>query len=446
MMKNLAISFVMIGILFLESCLNGCELNISEQSSLIDHPISIEINGLTPNASIKLVATAYDYNFDCWQSWANFKADEFGKVDVGSQTPIDGSYHIKDVMGLFWSMKSSTNNNRFFKTKKNTIDITLQVVIDDIVVETKVIHRLKKLPGVKKIPIKKDGIIGILFLPINVEKPSVIITLNGSQGTINESIAQLLASHGFAVLGLGYFGMDSLPKKLENIPMEYFQNAIHWIQSRSDLDGEHIGLYGLSRGAELSLILGSLFPKSITAITAALPSSVINPGLGTSALSNAWTYQGKPIGPTALLQLDNISTKAGDSSANPIEMVSCFIKGMNSYPNEFAAAAIPVEKIDCPLLLISAGEDKMWPSWIYAENIKNRLDQFHSEISCTVLNYPKAGHLIGIPFLPSRTTLYYNSNNHLWYSMGGSALENELASQDSWKKIIHFFDTTLNRR
>lgn len=437
-----------ISILFLFSCLfqvtSGYSdvLNIYTTSELIDQPLQITVTELVPHEIIKLKATSYDCNSTPWESWAEFKADEFGIVDVGRQIPLDGTYHIKDDMGLFWSMKPSVENHKFFSTKENTVDIAIALVKNKKTVASLFIQRLKKLPGVKRIPIKKDGIVGILFLPEKVKKPSVIITLNGSQGTINENIAQLLASHGFAVLGLGYFGMDGLPQKLENIPMEYFQNAIRWIQSRSDLNGSKIGLYGISRGAELALILGSLFPESIKAIVGTLPSSVINPGLG-NINPNAWIYQGIPVGPAAMMEPFELQSNLGQNASNPIVMVTSFLEGMQNYPSEFAAAAIPVEKIECPLLLISAGDDKMWPSWIYAERIKNRLEEYHSDISCTILNYPKAGHLIGIPYLPARATTYCNPKGY-WFSMGGNAEENELASQDSWKKIIDFFDNALN--
>lgn len=54
--------------------------------------------------------------------------------------------------------------------------------------------------------------------------PGVIDLFGGSGGLI-EFRAVLLANKGFAVLALAFFGYDDLPQSLEEVDLEYFEEA-----------------------------------------------------------------------------------------------------------------------------------------------------------------------------------------------------------------------------
>lgn len=86
--------------------------------------------------------------------------------------------------------------------------------------------------------------------------------------------AALLASNGFPTLALAYFKFEHLPEQLQEIPLEYFQSVIDWLQNREEVDANKIGLFGRSKGAELSLILGITFSQ-IKAVVASSPSSTV---------------------------------------------------------------------------------------------------------------------------------------------------------------------------
>ena len=53
--------------------------------------------------------------------------------------------------------------------------------------------------------------------------------------------------------------LAGLPPTLSNIPLEYFETAIEWLQHQPRLDGGRIAVSGTSRGGELSLLLGATF-------------------------------------------------------------------------------------------------------------------------------------------------------------------------------------------
>jgi len=51
-----------------------------------------------------------------------------------------------------------------------------------------------------------------------------------------------------------------LPAKLSEIPLEYFERAFDWLKKNPITSGKDVYLLGMSKGAELSLILASRYP------------------------------------------------------------------------------------------------------------------------------------------------------------------------------------------
>lgn len=281
----------------------------------------------------------------------------------------------------------------------------------------------------KKTQIRENGLIGTFFRQGNPS--SAIIVLGGSSGGLNESRAEALAKEGFATLALAYFGLESLPPRLKQIPLEYFETAIRRLKQEPGI--ERIGLWGGSRGAELSLILGALFPDQIDAIAAHVPSSVVY-GTFETEESAAWVYRGEPISPSAPFLFH--AADSGDSKISAIAATPSFLNGMKD-KTAFDAAAIPVEKITCPLLLLSAEDDQMWPSSLFAKQIVERLVQHKSPIYCSHINYPGVGHA------PGKGEAGLHPILKKWFSYGGNPVDNAFAAKDWLKQTVKFFKEQL---
>src|SRR5205807_6507540 len=103
-----------------------------------------------------------------------------------------------------------------------------------------------------------------------------------------------LASHGYAVLALGYFGVEGLPRSLHNIPLEYFGTALDWLSAQPGVDPQRIGVLGTSRGGELALLLGSVYPQ-IKTVVAYVPSNVVWGGCCNGVNEPSWTVEGRPL-------------------------------------------------------------------------------------------------------------------------------------------------------
>lgn len=287
-----------------------------------------------------------------------------------------------------------------------------------------------------RIPIQNSGLVGALFLPEKIGIHPLIITLGGFRGKANESRAEKLASYGFAAISLAYFGCAGLPVSLQEIPLEYCERAIDWAKKHPSIDPNRIALWGVSRGAELSLLLGSVLRDQISAIAATVPSSAIYGAIQTTA--PAWTYRGRPLGPNAPFPNLPFDLERGKTPDSPLALTPYFLEGMKDRA-AFAASMIPVEKINCPLLLVSGEDDQMWPSSIFAEQIHDRLQSKKSSIARAHFSYPRAGH----SFSSSEESVEFHPIAKMWFAFGGNPRDNALAKTDSWDKTIRFFRMNL---
>ncbi len=306
----------------------------------------------------------------------------------------------------------------------------------------------------KEITVKDNGIIGVLYSPNHVsEKLPGIILLSGSDGGIPGANAipkhyiEEIVSNGFIVLALAYFGVDDLPPNLENIDLNYFESAIHWLQLHSDVKKEAIAIVGQSRGGELALILGTVL-KHLSAIVAYAPSSMMTGGFPYPN-HPAWKYKTHALTPylgavsgnnLKLTELDDLiqstDKKLIPAHANTEEdpfIIADLFSLRNLTPNA-KLTEIPVEKIDCPILIFSGGKDAIWTSTYYCESIIKRLNAYNSPIKHKHVNYENAGHGL----IASYDGPIYHPVGKFWCKLGGTSVGNRIANQASLKETIKF--------
>ena len=423
-------------------------LSVLPEEGLMDMPVSIMISGVDPYAKITLKAYCKDKKNHAWSSESVFQANDQGIIDLQAQAPISGSYEGIDPMGLFWSMESPEES--YFSTDQDKVKITIDMIQNGKLLDKKIISRLYVSNDVTRKCIKKQGIVGTLFTP-KAPKGTGIITLSGSEGGLSERKAKLLASHGYTVLALAYFGEEGLPELLANIPLEYFKNAFTWLMKQSTIQEKKIVLVGTSRGGELALLLASKFPKEISGVIAYVPSSVIYGGYAPTINEKtvAWTLNGKTIKKEAPAFTDDEMKQLAnkhkiplhDGSYNdPYESTSAFLYGMKIDPSGFNIASIEVEKIESPILIISGEDDKMWPSSLYGDLIMERLNKMKSSIDRKLLKYPDAGHAISFPYEMAFEKPFYHPVAKKWFILGGSKKGNANANQNSWKEVLNYLD------
>ncbi|MCH9633042.1 MAG: hypothetical protein S4CHLAM6_13930 [Chlamydiae bacterium] len=444
-MKTCYKLFFIFTIISMSLCLlsaNSFEVDLSPEEDLIDAPIYLIINGLDPNEEINVEVDCKDSDNVSWASNTRFRADHLGRVDLSKTAPIKGRYNSVDSTGIIWSMLPNEKQTQCYYIQNEYIDFSLKIFRSSQLAFKRNIRRYLRAENVQMVKIQ-DKATGEFYYPDSDMKKTGVIVLGGSNGGISRQKAQLLASHGHPALALGYFRAEGLPDTLEEMPLEYVVDAVKWLRKYADCN--KVALLGTSRGAELALLVGSYFPNVVDAIIANVPSSVAHNAIPNNEVS-AWSYNGTPVpfikGLKDEVIQDLISSKKllfhEGSYEDPYEISEIFLAQKQTHHLEFIKAQIPVENITAPLLLLSADDDKMWPSKFYCLQILDQLKKKSSKIKVIYRSYDKAGHGISFPHYPSENLPYYHPVTQKWFTLGGTMEGNARANQDSWNCILNF--------
>jgi dienelactone hydrolase len=274
---------------------------------------------------------------------------------------------------------------------------------------------------------------------------AALIFLGGSGGGLSEYFAALLSSYGYATLALAYFGIETLPRALTNIPLEYFETAIRWLQARPGVREDGLGVMGVSRGGELALLLGSRFPD-LKAIVAYVPSGYIwcgldgkDPDMG--VYQPAWTYRGQPL-PFLTNPVSDPPLPSIEDNPAPISLTPYFLANMQRMEPDLESVTIPVERTEGAILLISGADDQMWPSALFSDRVMERLRQHDFRRPYEHWRYKEAGHGIAMPYRPPLISMRHPVDGRL-YAMGGTVRGNVSASLDSWTQTLRFLQRHL---
>jgi dienelactone hydrolase len=282
-----------------------------------------------------------------------------------------------------------------------------------------------------------DGLVGAYYRPAGTGPFAAVITLGGSEGGLSEGRAGLLASHGYAALALAYFGIGALPAELYEIPLEYFGQAIHWLQAQDSVRADRLAVMGTSRGGEAALLIGSVYPE-VRAVVAYVPSSVVWGGFGkTPQVRSAWSYQGSPV---------PFVTPSGTRVNADLALVGTpgFLAGLRNPAVE--RATIAVERINGPVLLASGQDDQLWPSTEFSDRVMERLRAYGHAFADRHLSYPEAGHDVGrgVPNLALVDLTTTNPTNGARYAHGGTLAGTARALEDSWPRVLQFLHDALD--
>ena len=459
----------------IEAPAGDIRFEVPANGAFIDEDVQIRLSGLAPHQSVRIHASTDDDENRRWSSDATFRADSSGQVDLATQEPTGGTYRGVEPMGLFWSMRlangTESDGARATFTKRDSLPhaVMLEVELDRSVmvvsgriersfrahgtaIRDLVVTGGNKFESAKALePGLPKGRVGRLFLPpegaVRTPWPAVIV-LSGSGGGFDLDKAAVLSRHGFATLALAYFGTPPLAPWLHRVPLEYIEAALAWLAEQPEIDAERMGILGVSRGAELAMLCASRF-SNIRAVVAYAPSSVAwdSGGRDTATGENipAWLWRGEPV-PSVPLPLRKFMWRSAIpvvAMRRPVMFRNLFRAGLRNQ-DAVTRAAIPVEQINGPVLLISGGDDHVWPAQEMAETIVARLKERGFQHAVEHLHYPAAGHLLRYPHLP--TTARDSRHEHLHgarFSFGGSARADAEAQADSWRRMISFLSKHL---
>jgi dienelactone hydrolase len=293
----------------------------------------------------------------------------------------------------------------------------------------------------------ESGVFGVLARPATGGPFPAVVAFGGSGGGLGPSVgwAPALASRGFAVVAVAYFGAPGLPGALAEIEVEVVERAAHCLRERAPVFGPTVGVMGMSRGSELAL-LASVLVDDVGPVVAFAPSGISWSGLGPLGPVDApaWTFRGDPIPYVAMPGgASPPAATAAPSAGGALMALRPMFEAALADPTVWAHAEIPVERAKGPILLVSGEDDAMWPATTMGAMIERRAAERGSPQTVAHLHYPNAGHAgAGVPGAPAETKVHHPLTSG-YYALGGTAAGNAAARAHSWPLVVEFLTDTL---
>jgi uncharacterized protein len=279
---------------------------------------------------------------------------------------------------------------------------------------------------VQRVDVREGGLVGHFYAAVGASRRTGLLMLGGSGGGYpDEAAARDLARAGYPVLALAYFrDYGGNPPELEqnqlrNVPLEYIFKALDWLHARPEVRADRVALMGESRGAELALMIGSLRPD-VAGVIAYSPSELRWGAVGGGAA--AWTLHGMPLA----------YAQGHYDRAAPMREFTEILDGPTEMRN---AAAIEVEHIHGPVLLLSSKADAVWPSARMANDIEARLRANGFSYRIENVQYENASHLL-MGFGPGQTE--FRVNDRFTMHFGGTAEGTKTARNSGWARVKEF--------
>ena len=421
------------------------KLDIQPIVALCDQKLDIRVSELPPHGKVKISASmslpwAKSVLFE---SAAWFTADIQGQVDLSRQKPDPGgSYDFIDSMGLIFSMKSKDPKALEKISKNISVNENLFIDIDAECNQERASARLERLFKTKEIKCQRisDEFVGELYFSDHPDHKTIVFFGGSGSNLANNSLfAAGLASHGFNVLSMPYFGEKGLPAHLSAVPLDHFEKVFTWLANHHVTRGKEIQLLGISMGAGLALVLASRNPF-ITKVAVLAPHAYCFQGIAFKNES-LFTYQGKPLPYIRLKNRWIFTNMIGCMIKNePFQYFHTFKKGLTVAKNK-EAARIKVEDAHADLLLVTTKECGMWNTYDGCVEIMDTLRKHKYPHDYHLIVYENAGEPYIIPYVfPIVSSV--KMAPRLVLSLGGTLEGNAHAQADSWRKAIEFFSQT----
>jgi pimeloyl-ACP methyl ester carboxylesterase len=402
---------------------------------LLGETPDFHFSGLEANQIYSVTLTS-NFGSGMQTSSVEVKSTPAGEIHTATMNAIRGSYVGVHENGLFWALQPVAASNE--KSDFPAYHFRLKVERNKQVLLSETFESKYLSPDVlaKDLP-RESGLVGRWFLPKNPAQKVVVVTLTGSEGGIFSSsmMSAVLANHGIPSLALAHFAMPGLPQALDRIPLEYFARAFDYIRSAIPDRDTKIVVLGPSRGGELSLLLGALFPQ-VQGVVAISPSLYIwgaNNSAGTR--SSAWTLNGAEVPYMySVGELERVRDSQGvESLANR----PAFERALMAVPEQMRPRSL-IERTNGPILLIAGMDDQIWPAADFVRTAEGILKSSHRPFKDETLIFPGVGHDFMPPTFPTTSRSIEHPQMGLRLALGGTPRAAGDANVIVWRKIIEF--------
>lgn len=417
------------------------ELNLTPADDLIDVARLIRVTDLDAGAHVTITARSTRAGGAVWQAQARFVADATGVVDLSRDALVSGSYSGVSQMGLIWAQEKIAPASGPVDGPASVAPVVTEITAEDSRGARAAARMVQHFhtPGVTRREIQQDGVSGVLYTPDTPGPHPVVVVMNGSGGGVNEPRAALYAARGYAALALGYFRYAGRPYYINDLPMEYFRDALVWVRDTLAPKDGFVAITGQSRGGELVLQIAAMFPELVSAVMAYVPASCRHsaqsagdPALG--RLAPTWTWQGKSM--PHLWDNNRTGTYVPyDNGPEPKRLEFTTLTAMADQA-AYARARIEVENITAPVLLIHGTDDGWWPTDYHCDLVEETMTAAGRHVER--LRYIDAGHQIVFPYIPTTDIVIPHPVSGILSTNGGTPTANAAANEHVWPAVLDF--------
>nr|WTB08285.1 acyl-CoA thioesterase [Streptomyces antimycoticus] len=266
---------------------------------------------------------------------------------------------------------------------------------------------------------------GVLAAPARGSDIGVLV-LAGSSGRVERERARILAQQGVTAVSIRWFGGPGQPPGICEIPLETFTAAVDFLRSNG---ARRIGILGTSKGAEAALLTAVHDPR-VDLVIAMSPTSRVwcNVGPGRDGANrpyrSSWTWREQAL---PFVPLDDSWTPV-EPDSGPVAIRGWYELSEQTFTHLLPSAEIPVDKARADLLLVAGGDDAMWPSLPFAEQLAQRRRSGGATVRLIARH--DAGHR---PRLPGESRAL--ASPHFQY--GGTPEADALLGAAAWPHILN---------
>ncbi|CAJ1073056.1 acyl-coenzyme A thioesterase 1-like [Xyrichtys novacula] len=396
---------------------------------LFDDPVQLKVAGLRSRQVVTMRARSSDDKGVVFSSSATYRADRNGEIDLNKDPSLGGTYVGVEPMGLLWSMKPDSLHKRFHKTNSlnpHVVKFSVHEEEEDRTLAEVTNERLLNSSAVCRTPVKEGNIRGVLFTPRGPGPFPAVLDLYTFGGGLSEKRASMLANRGFVVLTVALYGHDDLPKRIREVHLDYFEEAVEFLKRQEKVGGEGVGVVSMSKSGDLAL--------SIASYLSGVQATVWINGCSANTAFPLY-YQKIQILPALLFDINKVV---------PTESGACITKDavLDPLAEENRATIVPIERAKGRFLFVASEDDLNWDSKAYMDMMVDRL-KHHGKDNFESVCYPGAGHYLEPPYGPYCPSSFHGVLGRavLW---GGEARSHAAAEVLMWEKIQEFFRVNLN--
>lgn len=402
----------------------GFEIDVTD--GLADEPLTLRCAPPTPEQLLEVRAELVDTDGVRWASAATFAADSAGLVDTALHPSLAGSYRGRDPGGLLWSMRRI--NQRSSRPSAGGPFVRLTCLQRGLTLATVARPRVTARSGVWIEQIRDGGVHGSLYLPAGDSAAPGVLVLGGWDGGVEHATAALLASRGYAALALAYFGHGALPSQLHEVPLEAVERGLDRLALHAAVDGMRLAILGCSTGADAALLTASHSAAPL-AVVAYVPSGFVIQSVSGAQPGPLWSRDGAPLPYLSLVAAHHPTDRVYQTFCRALRQPSG------------SPAAIQVEAIRGPVLLVSAGGDGLWPSTELCTRLEQRLASGDPE-RVQHVRCPGAGHHLAPP--PMRPSTIRTVRQGIRWVLGGTPQATAHARETAWRATLTFLRQHLS--